>query len=86
MLKKIASLAAMLSASLTLNACETAAYRPIICEPGTALKDGRCQKVPRIVKKPTPSRPATAKASPGIMSTLDQRTPRVKQNVYGQPL
>lgn len=80
-------LAAMLSASLTVASCQTAMYKPIICEPGTALKDGRCQKVrsaadrhidapkTKVSKKPIAEGPG-----PSI------QPPRQKMNVYGQPL
>lgn len=64
MLKKIASLAAMLSASLTVSSCETVAYKPIICQPGTALKDGRCQKVTTVKRVKTPTRPRTDTTAP----------------------
>jgi hypothetical protein len=45
LLAKMASVAALISTSVMLSGCETVAYKPIICQPGTALKDGRCAKV-----------------------------------------
>ena len=59
LLAKIASVAALISTSVALSGCETAAYKPIICEPGTALKDGRCIKV----TKAKASKPRTPKTS-----------------------
>jgi hypothetical protein len=61
----MASVAALISTSVMLSGCETVAYKPIICEPGTALKDGRCAKVVKTkVAKPhkatTPRAPAQA--------------------------
>lgn len=89
MLKKLASIVAMVSASLTVASCQTAMYKPIICKPGTALKDGRCQKVPTIQdrtdltapkKKAVTKKPIAEGPGPSI------QPPRVQQNVYGQPL
>lgn len=74
-------LAAMVSASLTVASCQTAMYKPIICEPGTALRQGKCQPVQK-AKAPQPK----AKQAPPS-SLLDQRVQQPpKQNVYGQPL
>lgn len=91
MLKKIASLAAMLSASLTVAGCQTAMYKPIICEPGTALKDGRCQKVSQTTKKAKPSN-AAASQSTRTRAPVRQfvplnpaAPPGARQNVYGLP-
>lgn len=86
MLKKIASLAAMLSGALTVASCQTAMYKPIICQPGTALKDGRCQKVrsaaDRHVDAPkTKVQKKPIAEGPGISAP---RPP--KMNVYGQPI
>ena len=64
LLAKMASVAALISTSAMLSGCETVAYKPIICEPGTMLKDGRCQKVTKTKvttpRKTTPRAPARA--------------------------
>lgn len=85
-------LAAMIAGSVLVSSCQTPMYKPVICEPGTALKDGRCQKVPRIIKRPTPVRPATAAPKSNIVapawtqpSTPTKPSPAAtpKQNEYG---
>jgi hypothetical protein len=45
LLAKMASVAGLISTSVMLSGCETAAYRPIICDPGFTVKNGRCAKV-----------------------------------------
>ena len=45
LLAKMASAAALISTSVALSGCQTAIYKPIVCNPGTMLKDGRCVKV-----------------------------------------
>lgn len=79
----------MLSASLTVSACQTIAYKPIICDVGTALKDGRCQKVkaPKTVK-PKMTAPRQSIAAPAWTQPSAPAKPRPattpKQNEYGQ--
>lgn len=89
MLKKLASIVAMVSASLTVASCQTAMYKPIICEPGTALKNGRCQKVPPIEKRtdltPAPKKKVIKKNKPAADGPGIIQPPRRQQNVYGQP-
>lgn len=90
MWKKLAS---MIAGSILVSSCQTAMYKPIICKPGTALKDGRCQKVPPIEKRTdltAPKKKVTKKPiaeGPGISSQSPFiQVPKPKQNVYGQPL
>ena len=45
LLAKMASAAALVSTSVMLNGCWTIAGRPVICNFGYAMKDGRCAKV-----------------------------------------
>ena len=56
LLTKMASVAALISTSVILSGCETVAYKPIICQPGTALKNGRCMSVTK-AKAPRPDKP-----------------------------
>lgn len=84
MWKKIASLAAMLSASLTVSSCETSAYRPVTYKP---VPTGRTAKVPKIIKKPAPVRPtAQTVAQPRQFIPLNPAAPPgARQNIYGLP-
>lgn len=76
-------LAAMVSASLTVASCQTAMYKPIICQPGTALREGKCQKVAApLVDVPK----ARAKKKTVDGPSISVQPPRVRQNVYGQPI
>lgn len=61
LLAKMASAAALVSTSVMLNGCWTIAGRPIICDFGFSLKDGRCAKVTKVTKPSTPRRDKTAK-------------------------
>lgn len=45
LLAKMASAATLVSTSLMLNGCWTIAGRPIFCDFGYSMKDGRCAKV-----------------------------------------
>lgn len=93
MLKKIWSIAALLSSAAALNACQTPAGKPVDCLPAFQMK-GRCAKVPQSVKdehrtvleapKAKPKEKVAAKAPPS--SLLNQRVQPPRQNVYGQPL
>jgi len=59
LLAKMASAAALVSTSVMLNGCWTIAGRPIICDFGYLLKDGRCAKVTKATPrrdKPDPER------------------------------
>lgn len=82
MLKKLASIAAMVSASLAVASCQTAMYKPIVCDPGTALKDGRCQKVRQAVTGPEVVKPKKYRSKKPEIGTGTVRPPRVGQNVY----
>lgn len=92
MLKKIWSIAALLSSAAALNACQTSAGKPVNCLPAFEMK-GRCAKVPQSVKdehrtvldttKAKPKKKVVAKAPPS--SILDQRVQPPRQNVYGVP-
>ena len=53
LLARMASVAALVSTSVVLNGCWTIAGRPIFCDFGLSLKDGRCAKV---TKASTPRR------------------------------
>lgn len=88
MLKRLASIVAMVSASLTVASCQTAMYKPLICEPGTALKNGRCQKVPPITNRTVLDAPKKKVASkkPVAEGPGPVQPPRRQQNVYGQPI
>lgn len=55
LLAKMASAAALVSTSFMLNGCWTTAGKPIICDVGYALKDGRCAKVTK-ANAPKPDR------------------------------
>lgn len=57
LLAKMASAAALVSTSFMLNGCTTIAGRPIICDFGYALKDGRCAKVIKASDKPSKPEP-----------------------------
>lgn len=84
MRKLIASLAAMLSASLTMSGCQTADLRPIIYKP---VPTGRTGKVPESVKTETRAKREPAKSTapkPEQPSKIYTRPPR--SNEYGQPL
>jgi len=59
LLAKMASVAALISTSVAISGCQTAMYKPIICEPGTMLKDGRCVKVTK-AKANKPRAPKTS--------------------------
>ena len=59
LLAKMASVAALISTSAMLNGCQTAMYKPIICNPGTMLKDGRCVSVAK-AKAPGPRTPKSS--------------------------
>ena len=64
LLAKMASVAALISTSAILSSCQTVAYKPIICQPGTMLKDGRCQKVTKAKTQPNkPSKPKSGGAN-----------------------
>jgi len=79
MFKKLASIVAMVSASLTVASCQTAMYKPIVCKPGTALREGKCQKVERAPEVVTPKKYRSKKPAVG---TGPVQPPRVNQNVY----
>lgn len=83
MLKKIWSIAALLSSAAALNACQTSAGKPVNCLPAFEMK-GRCAKVKPIIKIPTPVRPKTTAPKKHIAAPAWARQPA--QNVYGQPL
>lgn len=77
MWKKLASI---VSAAITVSSCTTAMYKPIVCEPGTALREGKCQKVMRApvdVAKPKKYRSKKPEIGTGTV-----QPPRVGQNVY----
>ncbi len=57
LLAKIASVATLISTSILLSGCETSAGKPILCDPGTVLKNGECVRVAKV----RPARPAVAK-------------------------
>jgi hypothetical protein len=48
LLAKMASAAALVSTSVMLNGCWTIAGRPILCDFGYTMKDGRCAKVVKV--------------------------------------
>lgn len=78
-------LAAMVSASITVASCQTAMYKPIICEPGTALREGKCQKVAsKLVDAPK----AKIKKKPVDETPIVRPRPQTPwgQNVYGRPI
>ena len=50
LLAKMASAAALVSTSVMLSGCWTIAGRPILCDFGFSLKDGRCAKVAKVTK------------------------------------
>jgi len=54
LLAKMASAAALVSTSVMLSGCWTIAGRPILCDFGFSLKDGRCAKVTKVTKVSTP--------------------------------
>lgn len=83
MWKKLASIAATLSAAITVSSCQTAMYKPIICQPGTALREGKCQKVGERVPVDAPK--AKVKKKP-VAEGPAMQTPRRQQNVYGLPI
>ena len=45
LLAKMASVAALISTSVDVERLSDSHYKPIICNPGTMLKDGRCVNV-----------------------------------------
>ena len=45
LLAKMASAAALVSTTVMLSGCWTIAGRPVICDFGYAMRDGRCAKV-----------------------------------------
>jgi len=48
LLARMASAAALVSTSVILSGCWTIAGRPIFCDFGLSLKDGRCAKVTKV--------------------------------------
>ena len=66
LLAKMASAAALVSTSVMLNGCWTIAGRPVICNFGYALKDGRCAKV---VKAKAPQANVSSKPARGGSSS-----------------
>lgn len=86
MWKKLASIAAMVSAAVTVSACQTSMYKPIICEPGTALKGGRCQKVPAFEKRTVTDVPKKKIVSKKPIAEGPGISTRPKQDVYGRPI
>lgn len=75
-------LAALISTSILVSSCQTAQYKPIICDPGyNPTSDGRCAKVPRIAKKATPRRVA----QPAKIFDTPSWTQPPRQNEYGLP-
>lgn len=80
MLKRLASIVAMVSASLTVAGCQTAMYKPIICKPGTALREGKCQKVSQV--EAPKAKPKTYRSKKPEIGTGTVQPPRVGQNVY----
>lgn len=76
-------LAAMVSASLTVASCQTAMYKPIICEPGTALREGKCQRV----GTPLVDAPKAKVRKPVVEEPIVRTRPRPPaQNIYGRPI
>jgi hypothetical protein len=64
LLAKMASAAALVSTSFMLNGCWTIAGRPILCDFGYTMKDGRCAKVAKVKAYGTqPDKPS--KPGPG---------------------
>ncbi|BAB49089.1 mll1805 [Mesorhizobium japonicum MAFF 303099] len=64
LLAKMASAAALVSTSVMLSGCWTIAGRPIICDFGFSLKDGRCAKVTKVTNVTKVSTPRRDKSSP----------------------
>lgn len=79
MWKKLAS---MIAGSILVSSCQTSMYKPIICEPGTALKNGRCQKVPQTVSTPDVVKPKKYRSKKPEIGTGTVQPPRVYQNIY----
>lgn len=77
-------LAAMIAGSVLASSCQTPMYKPIICEPGTALKGGRCQKVSQAVKDEHRTVPGTAASKPKYRSKV-VGLPDVKPSVTQRP-
>ena len=89
MWKKIASLAAMLSTSLTVSACTTSAGKPE-CLPAFDMK-GRCAKVPQSIKDANRVPVAAPMTVMPKAATTEKRSPTTapsiqKLDAYGQPL
>jgi len=63
LLARMASVAALVSTSVVLNGCWTIAGRPILCDFGFSLKDGRCAKVTKVTKVTKVSTPQPDKSS-----------------------
>ena len=65
LLAKLASAAALVSSSVMLNGCWTIAGRPILCDFGYAMRDGRCAKVVKANAPRTDDRSKSESAGAG---------------------
>lgn len=78
MWKKLASI---VSAAITVSSCTTAVYTPIVCKPGTALREGKCQKVSGPMVE-APKAKAKYRSKKPEIGTGTVQPPRVYQNIY----
>jgi hypothetical protein len=79
MWKKLAS---MIAGSILVSSCQTSMYKPIVCKPGTALREGKCQKVRQAVTSPEVVKPKKYRSKKPGIGTGTVQPPRVYQNIY----